>query len=160
VSIAHADNDAVLHEDPQCNSGALADFTRSLAAAAAGSLNQVETDLGVRLEPAADDNPGAVREYRGRPLPGSAYARLFESIDLRVDPQQDAVAALVANMRPDDCHSMPSVTEQFGGAGDVNIPPAQTGKTIALRYPIGGQTLSFGFGPSPEYLLVSVSVLL
>lgn len=158
VGFAHADNDAVLHGDPQCNSGALADFTRSLAAAAAGPLNQVETDLGVRLEPVAE--PGAVREYRGRPLPGSAYARMLGSIDIRVGPQHDAVVALVTKMQPDDCHSMPRVTEQFGEAGDVYIPPAQTGKSIALQYPIGGQILSFGFGPGPEYLLVSVSVLL
>lgn len=158
VGLARADNDAAL--GPQCTSDSLADFTRSLASAAAGSLNQVETGLGVRLDPVADDSAGGVGEYRGRPLPGSAYATMMESIDLRVDPQRDTIAAMVATMQPDVCYSMPSVTAQFGEAADVDIPPSQTGKTIALRYPVGGQTLSFGFGRSPEYRLVSVSVLL
>lgn len=160
VGLARADNDTVLAEAPQCDSGSLADFAHSFAAAAAGSLNQVETGLGVRLEPVDEHSAGgAVAEYRGRPLPGSAYATMIESIDLRVVPQQDTIAALVATMQTADCHSMTSVTKQFGEAGDVDVPPSQTGKTIALRYLIGGQNLSFGFGPSPHYRLVSVSVL-
>ncbi|MFM8598980.1 MAG: hypothetical protein ACKOB8_08265 [Mycobacterium sp.] len=158
VGLARADNDAA--PGPQCDSGALADFTRSFAAAAAGSLNQAQTGLGVRLDPVPDDGAGEGGEYRGRPLPGSAYATLIESIDLRVDPQRGTIAALVATMQPDVCYSMPSVTAQFGKAAGVDIPPSQTGKTIALRYPVSGHTLSFGFGPSPEYRLVSVSVLL
>jgi hypothetical protein len=160
AGLAHTDTDAVLAEGHQCNSGSLADFTRSLAAAAARSLNHLETGLGVRLEPSAEHIPGGVREYRGRPQPGSAYAAMIESVDVRMDPQQDAIAALIATMQPGGCYSMTSVIEQFGEARDVDVPPAQTGKTIALRYPIGGQTLSFGFGPSPEYHLVAVSVLL
>ena len=158
VGVARADNDAAL--GPQCDSGALADFTRSLASAAAGSLSRAETGLGVGLDPVLDDSAGGVGAYRGRPLPGSAYATMMESIDLRVDSQRDTITVLVATMQPDVCYSMPSVTAQFGEAADVDIPPSQTGKTIALRYPVGGQTLSFGFGPSPEYRLVSVSVLL
>jgi len=137
----------------------LADFTRSLAAASAGSPSQVEAALGVRMEPVDDDGPGTVHEYRGRTLPGSAYATMIESIELRVVPQQATIAALVATMRPDECHSLTSVTEQFGEAGDVDIPPVQTGKAIALRYAIGGRSMSFGFGPGPAYRLVSVSVL-
>lgn len=159
VGLAHADSDGALAEGPQCSSVSLADFAQSFAAAATGELSQVETGLGVRLEPVGQDGLGAVREYRGQPLPGSAYATMIESIDIRVVPQQETIAALVATTQPDDCHSMMSVTEEFGEAGDIDIPPGQTGKTIALRYPIGGQTLSFGFGPSPDYRLVSVSVL-
>jgi hypothetical protein len=160
VGLAHADNDAVLAEGPRCTSDSLSAFTHALAAAAAGPPSQVPTGLGVRVEPVGGDSPGAVREYRGRPLPGSAYATMIESIDVRVVPQQDTIAALVATMQPDNCHSMMSVVEQFGEAGDVDIPPIQTGKAITLRYPIDGQTLSFGFGPSPDYRLVSVAVLL
>lgn len=160
VGLAHADTGAESAEGPQCNSGSLADFAHSFAAAAAGPLNQVETGLGVRIEPAGEDGPGPIREYRGRPVPGSPYDSMVDSIDLRVTPQHETVTALVATMQPYDCHSMMSVTEQFGEASDVDIPPSQTGKTIALRYPVGGQTLSFGFGSSPEYRLVSVAVLL
>jgi hypothetical protein len=160
VGLAHADNDTAPAEGPQCSSVSLADFAHSFAAAATGELSQVETGLGVRLEPVGHDSLGAVREYRGRPLPGSAYAPMIENIGLRFFAQQDTISALVATIHTDDCHSMTNVTEQFGEAGDVDIPPSQTGKTIALRYPIGGQNLSFGFGPSPKYRLVSVSVIL
>ena len=160
VGLAHADTGAALAERPQCSSVSLVDFAHSFAAAAAGELSQVEQGLGVRLEPAGQDSRGAVREYRGRPLPGSAYAAMIENIDLRVVAQQDTIAALVATFHTDNCHSMTNVTERFGEAGDLDIPPVQTGKTIALRYPIDGQNLSFGFGPSPDYRLVSVSVLL
>ena len=45
-------------DGPQCDSGYLADFAHSFAAAAAGSLNQVETGLGVRLEPVDENNAG------------------------------------------------------------------------------------------------------
>ncbi|MFM8600332.1 MAG: hypothetical protein ACKOB8_15220 [Mycobacterium sp.] len=116
VGLARADNDAAL--GPQCDSGALADFTRSFAAAAAGSLNQAETGLGVRLEPVGDGSPGAAGEYRAQPLPGSAYATLIESIDLRVDPQRDTITVLVATMQPDVCYSIPSVTAQTVGGSD------------------------------------------
>lgn len=160
VGLAHADNDAALAKGPQCSSVSLADFAHSFAAAATGELSRVEKGLGVRLEPVGHDALGAVREYRGLPLPASAYATMIEKIDLRVVEQQGTIAALVATIHDDDCRSMTSVTEQFGEAGDVDIPPSQTGKTIALRYSVGGQNLSFGFGPSPEYRLVSVSVIL
>lgn len=160
LGLAHGDDDVMPAQGPQCESGSLADFTRALAAAAAGSLSQVETALGVSVESVGQEGPGAVGEYRAQPLPGSTYETMIQGIDVRVDPQQDTITALVATMRPDVCYSMPSVTEQFGEAEDVDIPPIQTGKAMALRYPIGGQTMSFGFGPSPDYRLVSVSVLL
>ena len=159
AGLARADNGAVVAEGPQCDSGSLADIAHALAAAAAGPLSHLETGLGVEMEPVGEDSPAAAEEYRGRPLPGSAYATIIESIDVRRVPRQDTIAALVAMMRSDDCFSMTSVTETFGEAGDVDIPPVQTGKTIVLRYPIGGQTVSFGFGPSPDYRLMSVSVL-
>lgn len=160
LGLAFSDHDVVLTKSPQCGSGSLADFTHALAAAASGSPSQVEEGLGVAMEPVGDDGPAAVEEYQGRPVPGSAYATLIESVDVRVVPQQDRLAALVVTMHPDGCHSMASVTEEFGKADDVAVPPAQTGKAIALRYPVDGQILSFGFGPGPDYRLVSVSVLL
>lgn len=86
VGLAHADNDSLLAEGPQCTSDSLSDFTHALAAAAAGPPSQVSTGLGIRVEPVGEDSPGAVREYRGQPLPGSAYATMIESVDVRVVP--------------------------------------------------------------------------
>lgn len=141
-----------------CNMAELEKMLLSLAAAAGGTMTQVENNLGVTMQQEGDPQDTSALEFTGNVEPGSTLQNVIESVSVRIVSGADTPTVLLVVPRADNCFSMDNVISHFGKAAAVEVAPEASGKVAVLVYQIGGREIALGFGAKPGNRLVSVAV--